>query len=622
MGLLDFGARVITEYKADTKDIKSKLKELSGEEKKLAEQRLKDAEAHNAQLESQIKGLGKVALAIGAAGAAIAVGRAGFQAYAKETQLAAAAAGANIEKLSQAAGGLATRMELLEFAAKTQHGAFKLSNEQMETAQKAILAITRAGYDHAEATNKVTEALVKANGGALDDFGILVKSGSNDLENFNNLMDALAKKAGEADGSTAGTAESVARAGVKFEDAFNKVKTAIGQMVVALEPLISAAARLVGVAADLTGKIAEGYGELSGFASFIAGGGEDFLRKYGLQRDTKTGELYQSDPLGIVINELGGNFFEFAQGRARGQMQREGSQALLGGFQQFGRDLVGAGQGFGSTLDDTAGGLRQRRPRRGGGRVDDGYETLNLTNPFETPIDDTIDKGLEYARQAQAAFEAVAEQTREAAANSERLQVAMKDAQQALADYEDGRRQNFLESTFGKLEEFDLYARGFQALTGAVTSGYEAMVDGSMSFGAAFKMAIANALKASGSEMLVMALKETAYGFAALAWPGGQVSAASHFKSAALFAAGAAAAGVAAHAIGTGAGAGGGGGGSAAAASGARSYASNSGSGGNGEPTRIIVYADAFAEDSERSKRLQAEKIVKRAYGSGAVENN
>jgi len=140
--------------------------------------------------------------------------------------------------------------------------------------------------------------------------------------------------------------------------------------------------------------------------------------------------------------------------------------------------------------------------------------------------------------------------------------------------------KSFLEETFGKVDEISGYKLAFDGLSSAVVAGYGAMVDGTMSFGQAFKKTIADALKSTGSQMVIEALKETAYGIASLARYdyGG---AALHFKSAAAFGVGAVAAGLAASALG-------GGGSSSASAGGAAStggssYRTNS-SGGFSSP--------------------------------------
>ena len=174
--------------------------------------------------------------------------------------------------------------------------------------------------------------------------------------------------------------------------------------------------------------------------------------------------------------------------------------------------------------------------------------------------------------------------------------------------------QSFMEQKFGPVGQFDAYATAFQGFSGAVVSGYDAMVDGTMSFGAAFKKSIAGALKALGGQMLVESLKETAYGVAAIASGYGFAAAAPHFKSAALFGAAAVAAGVAAHGLG-------GGGGSTASAS-APNVGSSGASSSLGQATTqtIIVYGDALAENSPRGQQVLAKKIIQKALGSTAVE--
>ena len=93
--LLGFGAKVTVEYKADTKDMRSKLKELSGDEKKFAEEQLKNAEARNKALDGQKKGFEMLAVGIAASAAAVALAAKGIDAYAKTSE----AAGEQVKKM-------------------------------------------------------------------------------------------------------------------------------------------------------------------------------------------------------------------------------------------------------------------------------------------------------------------------------------------------------------------------------------------------------------------------------------------------------------------------------------------------------------------------------------------
>jgi len=83
MGLFDLGANVVLRFKADVQDAKAAIKDLSGEEKKAAEARLKQLEAGNRALEKQSKNWQLAAQVIGGGAAAYALANKGLEAYAK-----------------------------------------------------------------------------------------------------------------------------------------------------------------------------------------------------------------------------------------------------------------------------------------------------------------------------------------------------------------------------------------------------------------------------------------------------------------------------------------------------------------------------------------------------------
>jgi hypothetical protein len=72
MGLGELSQKVVTYYRADTSDHKAKIRELSGEQKKLAQQQLADLEKQNKRVDSHIGSVGKLASTFAAVGAAIA----------------------------------------------------------------------------------------------------------------------------------------------------------------------------------------------------------------------------------------------------------------------------------------------------------------------------------------------------------------------------------------------------------------------------------------------------------------------------------------------------------------------------------------------------------------------
>jgi hypothetical protein len=72
MGLGEISQKVVTYYKADVSDHKAKIRDLSGEQKKLAKQQLADLEAQNKRVDGHIGTVGKLATTFAAVGTAIA----------------------------------------------------------------------------------------------------------------------------------------------------------------------------------------------------------------------------------------------------------------------------------------------------------------------------------------------------------------------------------------------------------------------------------------------------------------------------------------------------------------------------------------------------------------------
>ena len=188
---------------------------------------------------------------------------------------------------------------------------------------------------------------------------------------------------------------------------------------------------------------------------------------------------------------------------------------------------------------------------------------------------------------------------------------------QALASIPQG--PTLAEKLFGTVTEVDGYRESWGALTSVATAGYSAMVDGSLSVGAAMKMAAGDAIKAIGLKLLIRGAEETAEGVSMLAGVYTAGLAPGHFAAAGKFFAGAALAGVVAHSLGTSGGASAGG---ASARPSAPDSRGSSASSGSGSTDRIIVYDDAFAENNAHERRLRAEKLVRRVTGSGAVRSN
>jgi len=188
---------------------------------------------------------------------------------------------------------------------------------------------------------------------------------------------------------------------------------------------------------------------------------------------------------------------------------------------------------------------------------------------------------------------------------------------EAYGDFATGQQQSFLEKTFGPVDQFDIYAQGFQALTGAVGSALGAWIDGSKSAGEAVREFTSEALKGLAIQMSTEAIKHGAYALGNLAI-GNFAGASMHGKAAAAFGVGAALAAGGAKALGSGWS---GGGASAGGATGASAPNVSGGSGG-GTPGRniTIVYGDSYADDNPRNRQLRAERDIERVMGTRSVE--
>lgn len=563
----------------------------------------------------------KVGLAIGGGTAAIIGLKAAFSEFANHQRLVTAAAGVDIKRLQDAAGGLATKMELLEFAAKAQHGAMRLSTDQMVIAQKAIRQLVREGHDHEEVTKKVTNAIVKLNGGGLGDFGILIEKGKTEAEDFTRIMDALSEKAGKAEGATDNSAESIQKLGVRFVDAGDKIMQSLGKLVVSLEPVISAVARLTEGIADLFGGMLEGWGGLFS----MLGGRENFLKFYGYEASdfdssyAKTGDRLEN------YQAQGGSTADFITSSTT--FRGSDSQAGLGG--------VGA-------KDDTFAVIaayeeEQRKKNRGitlrgGAKKPAGMTEAEARAILGSAYIDYTDFGAgagtggslgaraddtmrdEFGRALGVDPQAIL-----SAKLTQNWNDRLRGPGPGLGDGIRGAQQSHLERMFGPLSQFNAYKQAFDTLSGAASSAMGAWIDGSASAGTAFKKFIGEALKGVASQMLVESLKHAAFALGSLAF-GDFSGAARHGAAAAAFGSGAGVAAIAARELG-----GGGGGASHGASAGAGGGAgasvptSYSAGGPGGASTLgagsapIIVVGSAFAYDSPRSQQRIARRLVQEA---------
>jgi hypothetical protein len=602
--VIDFTSKVLTVFKADVSDMKSGLKDLQGEEKKLAQAQLDAANQRNSSMDDWVKRLGNVNQALELVGRAVGFAGDALKAYASELRLEAAAGSANVDKLSDAFGGLFTRHEVLTFAAQTQRGVMKLNQEQMETLAKATVSLTRAGFDQEDVYQKLKDAAIGLKVGGLDDLGIAVEKGSTDAETMSNMMEGLNKVIHENKGLTSTAADDVTRLGVAWANAKDSLMSYAG-----------ASMTLGGM------KEGRGFGfDAANVLTFGQAGRNLDNRKTREANATGAARDAAMSGIGSSTDEWGnyvGPTDAWATADGDGRLDEASFYTFTNGVLQKIPKVKKKG---------TGGGGRGKPDTRAKDRTD--LLVSQLESEIENADPNSVVDGMG------GGYDSLMNTPGMGGIDIEGEYQKLIDAQRRITEqnYEAFRateQQTFLESTFGKLEDFDAYAAAFQMLSGGVSASMDAWISGSMSAGQAFKKFIGDALKGLASQLAVEALKHGAYALGSLAF--GDVSGAGrHAAAAAAFGAGAAAAAIAAKSMGGGGASASAGGGSSSGASGSNARGGGtastgnggSGDGGGGRSNTIIVYGDSFSNDSPRMRQVHAEQLVKKAMGSSSATHS
>lgn len=659
MGLLDLTSEVLTEYKADASQHKRELQELKNFQHALGEEEGRVAAERNQHLTEWIEKLGKITLAFVAVKEIGEVVWDGYKEGIKDARLATQAHGVDLEKLTEATRGLVSENQLLEFAAKANRSAFHNSQEDIENAAKAMIALEHRGASAAEAQEAITRALVEGKTKGLEPYGIVVDKHIEDLralgeenltlaqktEIHTKAMESLKTVADEVSDSQDDVGDSMQRTQVKLANAWDDVKKDLGKLVIAFQPLIEALAKVLG----LVSKIAEAAGhEIGGdvgsmysknsllglnnmgaaFAMAQSGAGGDLLR-----------EQQAMNRFGSIAQDLGQRFqsyyvdastididkYEWKRDEAAEKKAAEAALQLAA--MQILRSAADDASFKGLSAFDSGSSKFRTNIATGSASGTNPYGASAIGNPFGV-ASGAFDPGagVGAALDYQAKLLAFKERTGVGEEGLSHGQIEMiqagqmKDVLQYAQEFLNQKHDNVFEKIFGKVDEINVYRDAFSSLKDGIVSGYEAMVKGNESFGAAFQKSVAQALLAEGSKMQILALENAAWALADLA-VGNFAGAAHHGAAAAGFEAGAIAAGFAANALGVGGGGGSSSGKSGGASAGGGSSSSSGSSGGSsggrgGGP--IIVYGDSFADDSPRMRQLKAKKLIDLALGSSA----
>ena len=605
MGLLDFTSKILTEYKADISDHKAKIKQLTGAQKELAKAELDAAEARNKQLEDQKAGLGKLALAAGAAFAAIKVGQAGLAEYARFADLSARVSGDTLAKLKEASGGLRTEMDLLTFAAKTNHGAFKLNVEQQELTLKAMRALGKQGYEAEKVFEAVTTAVSEAKTDALEPFGISIDVAGTKADKFKAIMQALSGTVADAGGDLNAQSDDAKRLGVQWDDAMSKIKRAIGGIVNALGPLFSLVADVAGLIGTVVDKLGSVVSvllqpiKLPGQVSLGTIIAEQMAAAGERRRISQQAGDYESSRVGPDLAYS--SEYDPRMGANAALRQRVITEAWVDRVKK----AYDAGYGRGASGGGRGGGGRGYRP----GDFSSGFASDGLGSPgsFDLGIGSGINVGGTFDTSLGAGI-------LDSYGDPGQLQGIINAGGAAGGASASNSNEGALAKMFGPLSDFDAYASGFELLRGAVTSAFQAWMDGSKSIGAAVKGAISAMIGAKAVDMLAESLRHGAYAIGSLAF-GDVKGAAMHGTAAVKFAAGAVGLGVLAKTLG--------GGGGSTTAAGASGGAAPTGGASASQQTSsrpiTILLGDEYGADSPRRRQQRAALAIeagKRAIGS------
>jgi hypothetical protein len=518
MAISDLVTRALIRFEGDTTDLKAKIKDLQGEEKRLAEVRLQGVQDGNKAVDSLIDKLSAQEIATKALNLAVTSLKSSFE----QSRLESAASGVSIDRLREATKGLKLNTELLSDAARLNNGAYKLNTEQMVIAEQAMVQFNRRGMDSAKVHEAILQAVTALKVDGLKDLGVFVDVAGLSMDNeshrgeiLKRVFEELTKASRDFGNQSLSDAEKIQIAANKLENTVDKLKNKIGK----------------GLGYGIMGveRMAEGFMQqaLSGFD----------VEAHGRSIDPNVQTIAQMRGefiarMGALQRHAGDKFYMQQMGYTPENPTIEMKEEDMRRKPMSDADIQKMSEAFLDAFRKTV------VMQMGGGDLN---RELGFVKPGSTSLGAMTPGGIDILG---------ADVTRTLHKTIDDRQT--KNWKDELG-YQGKERTSVFEKTFGDLGKFNVYKAAWDGLTQSVVAGYDAMVDGSMKWQQATKMAAGAALKALGASLQVEALKEVAAGFASIALgPIGGASAAAHFQAAALYEAGSIAAGVASHALGGG----------------------------------------------------------------------
>lgn len=663
MSLSQLVAQTLLQFRADTSQARSEIGKLGEAEKKAAQDAVDASDKRNAMYERVAAGITKLNVAMGVVTKGIELAGQAWAAYDEYQDLAAAKGAISIDGLRKASKGLKTDLDLLKLAAVSQNTTFKLTQEQLENATRAMRTFEEAGFDGAKVQAALENAIKKGSIEPLKELGVNLELAKDQTGKYNQLLEVLAEKSAAAGDAELSRGDKMKQSIVAYQNAIHQMKVAVGELVVAFQPLIARLAEVATAIANIMGQLPK---EILSILAVAAGGAyaTGKLGKMGaggkLMKIAKGAAIVgtaieASEVLAEVIHDetstytmgemtheqrlmaaMGADYVAYKQKElALGKLsedvdasaakldasfdrhytstlQRFKSEKRLATKQQYFDLLLVLADGDEKKIAEATRLMDDAKSKAAARRA------TARRKPTEEESAGVIEVTTEDRRQREVMTRAGAMFGGEVQLPQipvEAMPLAsgiQREIDRATAEREQlARRESRLEAMFGPLSEFDAYATAFGALNSVATEAFAAWVNGAELTSAAMKKMAAAALGSVASDMFARSIQHAAYALGNLAFglagdPKALAASAVHAKSAAAFAAGAVVVGGLARKLGGGAesaaGAGAAGGAAGYGAGGAASIGAAGSQRDMGRITNLYV-GDVWGDDNPRTAR-------------------
>ena len=255
MSLSQLVAQTLLQFRADTSQARSEIGKLGEAEKKAAQDAVDASDKRNAMYERVAAGITKLNVAMGVVTKGIELAGQAWAAYDEYQDLAAAKGAISIAGLRAASKGLKTDLDLLKLAAVSQNTTFKLTQEQLENATRAMRTFEEAGYDGAKVQAALENAIKKGSIEPLKELGVNLELAKDQTGKYNQLLEVLAEKSAAAGNAELSRGDKMKQVIVSYQNTINDLKVAVGELVVAFQPVLKVIADVASSLAKLISQI-------------------------------------------------------------------------------------------------------------------------------------------------------------------------------------------------------------------------------------------------------------------------------------------------------------------------------------------------------------------------------